>query len=190
MERVDPIDTRRERIRVHVRSQDTDGKKKPPPDIDLSQERILKSVSVTCMLSEPPAPCCAAPASSSDVGTYGGLNTRMSAACSRQLDNGYARDAMGGSMVCVFDFLIFLRDVKREKGGGGCCTLFWDVVRAVRLAACGLMSVQKKTCGPGGVCDFFFIARMRERERASTDVRWKRRRSDLGKLRRCQSPII
>jgi len=31
----------------------------------------------------------------------------------------------------------------------GCCTLFWDPVRSVHVAACGLMSVQMKT--------FFFL---------------------------------
>jgi len=46
----------------------------------------------------------------------------MSTECSRRLVSGRASDAMSGSSR----------------------TLFWDPVRAVHVAACGLMSVQRK----------------------------------------------
>jgi hypothetical protein len=64
----------------------------------------LRSASVTCMPSAPPAqdpamsaPRCAASSSSSHVGTYGGLNTSTSTAFARRNVNGRASDARSGS---------------------------------------------------------------------------------------------
>ena len=59
---------------------------------------------MTAMPSCPPAqapailaPCCASSASSESVGTYGGLNNKMSTECRKRLRNGSARDANIGS---------------------------------------------------------------------------------------------
>ncbi len=105
-----------------------------------------RSASVTRMPSAPPAQdpeipvsCCAASISSSYVGTYGGLSKRISTACSRRLVNGRASDATSGSSGTYIQYNI-IHDTPR-KG----CTSFWDPVRAVHVAACGLISVQRKT---------------------------------------------
>jgi hypothetical protein len=81
-----------------------------------------RRASVTCMPSAPPAQdpeipvsCCAASNSSSYVGTYGGLNKRISTACSRRLVNGRASDATSGSSETYIQYNIIHDTAKSKK---------------------------------------------------------------------------
>lgn len=102
---------------------------------------------MTSMPSCPPAQapamsaCCwAVSASSVSVGTYGGLNSRMSTACARRARSGPARDAKIGSIGTYlgrFSSGSIIRSVF--------LTLFWTPVALELLHAYGLMSVAKYT---------------------------------------------
>jgi hypothetical protein len=122
-------------------------------DIDLSQERIRHLHSV----------CTASPGSGDANSVLCGVRLvirrrhvrrvehedvdRSSEATRQRTREGRDERFDWGLCFYLFIFVFFLEG---EGGDGGCCTLFWDAVRAVHVAACGLMSVQRKTCGPGG----------------------------------------
>ena len=99
---------------------------------------------MTCIPSLPPAhapcmlaPCCASSASSSYVGTYGGLKIRMSTACFSRRMSGAAR----GALIASIGIYCTLTERPLPEGSGVGHTLFCLPVSLVHWQAWGFISV-------------------------------------------------